>query len=85
MAINRAANQTTGIEELPLYFNNGDLSTLREAVNRLGFKDEESMLRYMLAILSRSATRSITVIDQTGNKTELSPSDALLRQKPPQV
>ena len=66
--------------ELPLVFNNGDLAALRKAVDRLGFRDEESLLRYALAVISKSATRTLTVIDHDGKSVPLNPSDALLRQ-----
>lgn len=81
MAIDRTPN-TRGLEELPLYFNNGDLAALREALNRLGFRDEESAIRYMIAVLSRSATRSVSVIDRNGVKADLTPSDTLLAGTP---
>jgi|GEM_PF-2090605 len=66
--------------ELPLIFNNGDLVVLRSAVDRLKFKDEESLLRYVLAVISKSATRTLTVIDQDGKSMALNPSDSLLKQ-----
>ena len=66
--------------ELPLLFNNGDLTALKSAVERLGFKDEESLLRYALAVLSKSATRTLTVIDQDGKSIALNPSETLLAQ-----
>lgn len=63
---------------LPLVFNNGDLEALQKAVERLGFKDEVSLLRYALAVISQSATRTLTVIDQDGKSVALNPSGALL-------
>lgn len=66
--------------ELPLVFNNGDLVALQSAVERLGFKNEESLLRYALAVMSKSATRTLTVIDQDGKSIPLNPSEALLAQ-----
>lgn len=67
-------------DELPLVFNNGDLAALKSAVNRLNFKDEESLLRYALAVISKSATRTLTVIDQDGKSMALNPSESLLKQ-----
>ena len=66
--------------ELDLVFNNGDLAALKSAVKRLAFKDEESLLRYALAVMSKSATRTLTVIDQDGKTIPLNPSDSLLEQ-----
>lgn len=76
MAINRTESTA---EELKLTVNNGDLAALRETATRLGFKDEESMLRFMLAVISKSATRSLTITDQNGTKIPLTPSEGLLK------
>ena len=65
---------------LPLLINNGDLDALKSAVDRLGFKDEQSLLRFVLAVMSRSSTRTVTVIDLDGKSVALNPSEALLAQ-----
>ena len=78
MAIVRKLPEGGEGESLPLIFTNGDLSALRAAVERLGFKDEENLLRYALAVISKSATRTLTVIDQDGKSVALNPSEALL-------
>lgn len=77
MAIIRKVSEAPETE-LPLIFNNGDFAALKSAVDRLGFKDEESLLRYVLAVISKSATRTLTVIDQDGKSMALNPSEALL-------
>jgi hypothetical protein len=77
MAMIRTASASTE-DELALLINNGDLAALKSAVSRLGFKDEESLLRFVLAVMSRSATRTLTVIDQDGKAVPLNPSEALL-------
>ena len=66
--------------ELLLSFNNGDLTALKSAVEKLGFKDEEGLLRFALAVFSKSATRTLTVIDQDGKSIALNPSAALLKE-----
>ncbi len=76
MAVFRKSTDEVG--ELPLIFNNGDLVALKSAVERLGFKDEESLLRYVLAVFAKSATRTLTVIDLEGKPVALNPSDSLL-------
>jgi hypothetical protein len=76
MAVNRAADTAT---ELALTFNNGDLEALRTTATRLGFANEESMIRFMLAALSKSATRSIIITDSNGARVALNPSADLLR------
>ena len=76
MAIVRLPSTTS--EQIDLSINNGDLVALREAVQRLGFIDEERMLRYLLAVISKSATRSLMITDQNGARTSLNPSPELL-------
>jgi hypothetical protein len=83
MAINRPAAPVSSSNELILAVNNGDLEALRDAMTRFGFKDEESVLRYALAVLTKSATRSLAIIDQNGVRVNLNPSTDLLRQPEP--
>lgn len=83
MAINRPATPPASTNELILAVNNGDLDALRDAMNRFGFKDEESVLRYALAVLTKSATRSLAIIDQNGVRVNLNPAADLLRQPEP--
>ena len=78
MAITRTPTTHNEEDSLALVFNNGDLAALRDAVERLGFKDEESFLRYLLAVASKSATRTLTVIDTDGKSQQLNPAEALL-------
>jgi len=80
MAITRNTAEVSDTE-LPLVINNGDLVALRSAVDRLGFKDEESLLRYVLAVVAQSATRSMTVIDKEGKSIALKPGESLLKDK----
>jgi len=79
MAIVRPTSSNTNSKELTLTFNNGDFEILRETAQRLGFRDEESMMRFALAALARSATRSLSITDQNGTKVNLNPSQELLR------
>ncbi len=81
MAINRAT--TTNQEHLDISINNGDFQAMREAMEKLGFRDEESMLRFMLAVLTRAATRTVIVTDQNGSNITLSPSESLLQDPQP--
>ena len=68
--------------ELGLIINNGDFQALKKTVERLGFKDEESMLRFALAVLAQSATRSLKVTDTNGKEVTLNPSETLLKPTP---
>jgi hypothetical protein len=82
MAILRPASPTPSNpdNELILAVNNGDLEALQDAVKRFGFRDEESVLRFALAVLSKSATRSLTITGIDGVRTTLNPSQDLLKQ-----
>lgn len=82
MAINRPASSASSDNELILAVNNGDLEVLRDAMKRFGFRDEESVLRFALAVLSKSATRSLTITGLDGVRISLNPSTDLL--KPPE-
>lgn len=77
MAINRLPSSDA--EKLELTINNGDFVALKEAVAKLGFDNEEKLLRYLLAVISKSATRVLTITDQNGAKISLNPSGDLLK------
>jgi len=79
MAIRRG---DTSPAEWNLVVNNGDLEVLQQTASRLGFRDEESALRFMLAVLSKAATRAITITDQNGGKITLNPTADLLQPQP---
>jgi hypothetical protein len=76
------ANAPENPAELTLTFNNGDRQSLRETVERLGFVNEESILRFALAVLAQSATRSLTITNQNGLTVALNPNPTLLSQPP---
>ncbi len=86
MAITRipsADPQNPNPTELSLTFNNGDFMALRDTARRLGFTSEEAMIRFALAVLSQSATTSLTIINMNGAKISLNPSEGLLRLNNP--
>lgn len=84
MAINRPAAPTpANPDELILAINNGDLQALRAISQKFGFRNEESVFRFALAVLSKSATRSLTITDQNGVRVNLNPSTDLLQ--PPET
>jgi hypothetical protein len=64
---------------MPFLFSNGDYQALKIAADKLGFRDEESLLRFALAVLSKSATRTFTIIDQDGKSVALNPTPSLLK------
>ena len=65
--------------QLTLTFNNGDFAVLQETVRRLGFRDEESMLRFALAVMAQ-AEGQIMYIEKQGKKIPLRPSADLLSE-----
>jgi len=79
MAIQRSASFAPSDNELNLTVNNGDFEALQTVVRKLGFKDEESVLRFALAVLSKSATRSLSIVDKDGIRLNLTPSADLLK------
>lgn len=81
MAIIRQQSASAETEEptLLLRVNNGDLEALRELTDRLGFKDEESVFRFALAVLSQSATRNLSITKIDGQRATLQPSPSLLK------
>jgi len=79
MAIKRSASPVSADTELNLTVNNGDFEALQSVVKKLGFKDEESVLRFALAVLTKSATRSLSIVDKDGNRVSLSPATDLLK------
>ena len=69
--------------ESGLLFNvdNGDLVALGAVLNKWGFRDEESALRFALAVM-KQAEKGVIFIDRgDGTKIGLSPSDDLLKSK----
>jgi hypothetical protein len=76
MAIVRKANESDN-EKLSLEINNGDYKALKTIRDKFDFADEEAVLRYALAVLTKSETDTLYVDDGTGNKTGLTPSSSL--------
>jgi hypothetical protein len=62
--------------------NNGDLKSLEGTRERLGFLDDASLLRFLIAVASQSATRSLTITDKDGKVTSLNPAPSLIVQNP---
>ena len=79
MAIVRQTDQPSD-DQLSLSINNGDLAALRAIRDRFDLRDEEAVLRFALAILTKSVGNTIYVEDESGTKVGLSPSNALRRE-----
>lgn len=68
MAITRKASEPQKEDSLILDFNNGDLEILKQATGRLGFQDEESLLRYTLAVILKSVTCTMTMTGESATR-----------------
>ena len=79
MAILRSAEPTEN--ELDLVVNNGDLRALRAIRERWGFKDEESVLRFALAVLSKTKQQVLYYQNEEGEKVGVEPSDSIREPK----
>ena len=66
---------------LDLEINNGDLKVLREIYEQWGFKDEESVLRFALAVLSKTRNQVLYYENEQGEKVGIQPSDAVKKPK----
>ena len=63
--------------EYVVKIDNGDYQLLRDTTERLGFRDELSLLRFAVAVLGKARTRSVTVTDVDGERV-FRPSEHLL-------
>ena len=83
MAITRYNTKTeipdAEIDTLILVLTNGDKVALEEAINRWGFLNAESFLKFVLAVMLKAEGNKIT-IQVDGNQTGITPSDNLLKR-----
>jgi hypothetical protein len=79
MAILRSGEPTDN--ELDLVVNNGDLRALRAIREAWGFKDEESVLRFALAVLSKTNQHVLYYQNEQGEKVGVQPADAVRQPK----
>ncbi len=59
-------------------FDNGDLTVFDIVKTKWKFKDEASMLRFLLAVMQKSNSNKVYDIDDTGKLVTLAPADDLL-------
>jgi len=64
-------------EALNLSIKNGDLVALREITKTWNFKDEESVLRYALAVMTIAKSKKLFIENYYGEKIELEPTDLI--------
>lgn len=72
-------NSTTSQDLDKVFFevNNGDLEALKTVVTKFNFKNEESVFRFALALLSVADNTEI-LVENEGQKTTVKPSQDLL-------
>lgn len=76
--IDRTTNPDTGKPVLKIEIDNGDLGGFDHAMSQWTFKNEESMLKFTIAVLISAHTKKLYVDDGNGKKTVLEPIDDLL-------
>ena len=82
MALRKVTKEQVSEEDLKgLLFNldNGDLTAIQEVVKKWKFKDEESALRFALAVM-RQSKDNILFIESEEGKIGLTPKEDLLKQ-----
>ncbi len=77
MAIQKDRSDADAVQ---VTINNGDLQALRQIYERWGFKDEESVLRYALAVMTKAENQILYYVNGEGEKIGLQPSDAVKRE-----
>lgn len=84
MALNEISKENLdkeNIDGILLHLNNGDLEILKKIKEDWKFKDNSSVLRYLLAVI-KQAENNIIYINKDGEKIGLTPSESLLKPKP---
>lgn len=78
MSIKNANTDTPN--SLTLTFDNGDYAVLNTIKEQWQFKDDESLLRFALAILYKAGEHSVSVKDDDGSEVTLKPTENMLRK-----
>ena len=77
----RKGENTNDLNSILLNLNNGDLIALEETVKKWGFKDNESALRFALAVIAQSEGGLVYIDSKDQKKIGLKPSQELLEEK----
>ena len=77
----RKGENTNDLNGILLNLNNGDLIALEETVKKWGFKDNESALRFALAVIAQSEGGLVYIDSKDQKKIGLKPSQELLEEK----
>lgn len=84
MALNEISKENLdkeNIDGILLHLNNGDLEILKKIKEDWKFKDNSSVLRYLLAVIKQAENNIIYIINKDGEKIGLTPSESLLKPK----
>ena len=73
-------SQSTETDGLIVVLTNGDREALQEIINKWGFLNEESFLKFAMAIMLKAEGNKI-IIQSEGNQASIVPNDNLLRPK----
>lgn len=76
-ANNITTEELKKLEGVLLNVDNGDLEALKQIIAKWNFKNEESTLRFLIAV-TKQAEKEIIYIDQGGQKVGLTPSEDLV-------
>jgi hypothetical protein len=78
----KAAVTASDFEGVFLALNNGDKAAIEEAMKRWKFKDEQSLLKFALAILIKAENNKVS-IQSGGSQINLTPNESLLDENHP--
>jgi hypothetical protein len=78
---NKNSVSASEFDGLFLGLNNGDKAAIEDAVKRWNFKDAESLMKYVLAVLIKTEDGKL-IGHVAGSQIVLAPSDHLLAGKP---
>ena len=65
-------------DTITLKFDNGDFAALETIKKKWKFKDEESLLKFALAVLVKAEQNTVSIKNESGQDTSLKPSENLL-------
>lgn len=78
MAIKTLSKNTDMTKNITLLFDNGDYGALETIKEKWKFKDEESLLKFALAVLLKAEHSIVTIRSDSGQDVPLKPSENLL-------
>ena len=81
MAIQEQSDNTDSQDpKVILTISNGDLKALKSVVDDWQFKDNASVLKFALAVLSQALNKTVFIDNGGGGKIGLKPTEALKKE-----